>query len=114
TVTVLRFDDLSGKPIAFWINYAVHVVVMGPQNLQVTGDLAGATSRFVEQHYQGKDRVRSDGGPRLRLPPEERNDGVVAVWTSGAAGDQNPISIEPGDSFALVDSLGKLLGEAAV
>src|SRR5258707_4748897 len=26
TVTVLRFDDLAGKPIAFWINYPVHAV----------------------------------------------------------------------------------------
>jgi hypothetical protein len=73
TVTVLRFDDLSGKPIAFWINYPVHAVVMGPENYQVTGDLAGATSRFVERHYLGEDRPRGDAGPRLRLRPEERS-----------------------------------------
>jgi Neutral/alkaline non-lysosomal ceramidase, N-terminal len=119
TVTVLRFEDLSGKPIAFWINYAVHVVVMGPDNYQITGDLAGATSRFVEQHYLGNDRPRSDGGMRLRLRPEEKaekatGDGVVAVWTSGAAGDQNPVSMASGEDFTLVDALGKVLGEAAV
>src|ERR1051326_740026 len=115
TVTVLRFDDASGKPIAMWINYPVHAVIMGPENLQITGDLAGATSRFVEQHFLGKDRIRSDGGPRLRLRPEERTTGdVVAVWTSGAAGDQNPVSMASGEDFALVDSLCKVLGEAAV
>jgi len=115
TVTVLRFEDLTGKPIAFWINYPVHAVVMGPDNYQITGDLAGATSRFVEQHYLGNDRPRSDAGMRVRLRPEERTDnGVVAVWTSGAAGDQNPVSAASGEDFTLVDALGKILGEAVL
>jgi neutral ceramidase len=116
TVTVLRFDDLTGKSIAFWINYAVHAVVMGPENYQITGDIAGATSRFVEQHYLGSDKPRSDAGPRVRLRPEERTagDGLVAAWTSGAAGDQNPVSMASGEDFTLVDSLGKVLGEAVL
>lgn len=115
TVTVLRFDDLSGKPIAFYINYPVHAVVMGPENMQISGDLAGATSRFVEQHFLGKDRPRGDAGPRLRLRPDERGAAdVVAVWTSGAAGDQNPVSTVNGEDFTMVDALGKILGEAAV
>jgi hypothetical protein len=115
TVNVLRFEDTSGKPIAFFINYPVHVVVMGPDNYQITGDLAGATSRFVEQHYAGKDHPRSDAGHRLRLKPEEKSDdGVVAVWTSGAAGDQNPVSMASGDDFWLADALGRILGEEVV
>ena len=72
TVAVLRFEDLSGRPIAFFINYPVHAVIMGPENYQITGDLAGATSRFVERHYLGEDRPRSDAGHRLRLRPEEK------------------------------------------
>ena len=116
TVTVIRFDDLTGKPIAFWINYAVHAVVMGSENYLITGDIAGATSRFVEQHYLGADRPRSDAGARVRLRAEERTtgDGMVAVWTSGAAGDQNPVSMASGEDFTLVDSLGKVLGEAVL
>ncbi len=115
TVAVLRFEDLTGKPIAFLINYPVHAVVMGPENLRITGDLAGATSRFVEQHYLGQTRSRSDGGPRLRLSPEEQSGGgVVALWTSGSAGDQNPVSMASGEDFALVDALGRILGEAVV
>jgi neutral ceramidase len=116
TVTVLRFDDLRGKPIAFWINYAVHAVVMGSDNYYITGDIAGATSRFVEQHYLGHDKPRSDAGLRIRLRPEERTDGegMVAAWASGAAGDQNPVSMASGEDFTLVDSLGKVLGEAAL
>jgi hypothetical protein len=94
TVAVLRFDDLSGRPIAFFINYPVHAVIMGPENYQITGDLAGATSRFVERHYLGEDRPRSDAGHRLRLRPEEKagEGGVVAIWTSGAAGTRQPAS----------------------
>jgi hypothetical protein len=113
---VLRFDDLAGKPIAFFINYAVHSVVMGPRNYQVTGDLAGATSRFVERHYSGDGDPRSDAGPRVAVPPPgARNaDGVVAIWTSGAAGDQNPVSMANGEDFTLVDTLGRILGEAAL
>jgi len=121
TVTVLRFEDMAGKPIAFLINYAVHAVIMGSENYQITGDLAGATSRFVEQHYRGQDHPRSDGGPRLRLRPEEKSnaeksndDGPVALWTSAAAGDQNPVSMASGEDFTLVDALGKILGEEAV
>ncbi len=115
TVTVLRFEDLTGKPIAFFINYAVHAVVMGPENRQITGDLAGATSRFVEQHYRGQNKPRSDAGPRLKLRPEEKSeDGPVALWTSGAAGDQNPVSMASGEDFTLVDAFGKVLGEEAV
>jgi hypothetical protein len=115
TVAVVRFDDLAGRPIAVLINYPVHAVVMGPENYKITGDLAGATSRFVERHFQGKDRPRGDGGARLRLASEERvGDAFVAMWTSGAAGDQNPVSTASGEDFTLVDSLGKILGEAAV
>ena len=115
-LSILRFEDLSGKPIAFLINYPVHAVVMGPENYQVSGDLAGATSRFVEQHYLGKDHPRNDGGPRMELRPQERvnGDGVIAVWTSGAAGDQNPVSMASGEDFTLVDALGRILGEAVV
>ena len=116
TVNVIRFESLSGQPIAFFINYPVHVVVMGPENYQITGDLAGATSRFVEKHYLGEDHPRSDAGHRLRLRPEEKStdEGPVALWTSGAAGDQNPVSMASGENFTLVDALGQILGEEVV
>ena len=72
TVTVVRLDALSGKTIALFINYAVHVVVMGSENYQISGDLAGATSRYVESYYrrQPLDSPRSDAGDGIRLPPD--------------------------------------------
>jgi hypothetical protein len=116
TVTVMRFDALSGKPIAVFINYPVHVVVMGPENYQISGDLAGATSRYVENYYRRKpeDTPRSDAGPAIRLRSEAATDSVVAVWTSGAAGDQNPVSVARGSDFTMVDALGRILGEEVV
>lgn len=116
TVAVVRFEDLAGRPVAMLVNYAVHAVVMGSENLQITADVAGATSRFVERHYAGLNRPRSDAGPRLALRTQERveADPPVVVWTSGAAGDQNPVAMADGEDFTLVDALGRILGESVV
>jgi neutral ceramidase len=68
TVWVIKFEKPSGAPIAVLFNYAVHsTVTLG--NQMVSGDLAGAAERNVEQHY---------------------GDEVVALWTLGPAGDQDP------------------------
>jgi hypothetical protein len=116
TVAVLKFTDLAGKPLALFINYPVHAVVMGPDNLAITGDLAGATSRYVEQYYQAKIPTRSDAGWELEVGSEGQagSAGPVAVWTSGAAGDQNPISEDRGEDFTMVEGLGRILGEESV
>ena len=69
TVAVLKFESLSGEPIAVYYNYAVHAVIAGQLD-QVSADSPGAASTYVEDSFDGR---------------------VVAVWSSGAAGDQNPI-----------------------
>src|SRR5215472_14392769 len=116
TVTVVRFDTMSGKPIAFIINYAVHAVVMGDENYEISGDLAGATSRYVENYYRGRreDAPRDDAGAAIQPQPEQTTDRTVAMWTSGAAGDQNPVSLARGSDFTMVEALGRILGEEAV
>ena len=107
TVWVLRFDNAAGEAVALFVNYGVHALVLGPDNVLITGDLPGSTSRFIESYYQDK---------------------VVALWTSGPAGDQNLIASswdlddvltrkvrEPGEEgFRLSDSLGRILGEEAI
>jgi len=69
TVAVLAFESLSGEPIAVYYNYAVHAVITGQLD-QISADIPGAASTYVEDSFDG---------------------GVVALWSSGAAGDQNPI-----------------------
>lgn len=69
TVAVLAFERLTGQPIAVYYNYAVHAVIAGQLD-QVSADIPGAASRYIEESLE---------------------DGAVAVWSTGAAGDQNPI-----------------------
>jgi hypothetical protein len=109
TVAVVSLTSLSGEPIAILYNYAVHGVVMYRAKTrdghpEVTGDLPGATSRYVEAHF----------------------DNAVAMFTSGAAGDQNPLFMAnynqdapdvhdlgaPG--YALLDVQSRRLGEEVV
>ena len=99
TVWVVRFDSLAGEPIALLLNYAVHAVVLGPENTLVTGDIAGAAERFVERYYKEK---------------------VVALWTIGPAGDQNPRYMawdgrkDREDGYPLMNALGQVVGEEVV
>ncbi|MCC7413608.1 MAG: neutral/alkaline non-lysosomal ceramidase N-terminal domain-containing protein [Gammaproteobacteria bacterium] len=92
TVAVVRLDNLAGEPFAIFSNYGVHATVLGTQNYQISPDLPGATARHVEQHFGGK---------------------VVSPWTSGAAGDQDPI-YRVGTDFRNVSALGQILGEEVV
>jgi neutral ceramidase len=69
TVAVVKFETTAGQPIAVYYNYAVHGVITGQLD-QVSGDVPGAASRYVEDSFDGA---------------------IVAVWSNGAAGDQNPI-----------------------
>jgi hypothetical protein len=73
TVAVVAVTTPSGAPIATYANYAVHGVVAfrtktKDGKVEISGDLPGATSNYVEERFGG-----------------------VALWTSGAAGDQNPL-----------------------
>ncbi|WP_269714772.1 neutral/alkaline non-lysosomal ceramidase N-terminal domain-containing protein [Caulobacter sp. NIBR2454] len=69
TVAVVRFETLQGAPIAVYFNYGVHAVLTGSLDM-VSGDLPGSASRYIE---------------------DSLGDDVVAVYSNGAAGDQNPI-----------------------
>ena len=69
TVAVVRIESTAGQPIAIYYNYAVHAVITGQLD-QVSGDIPGATSRYIENSLDDK---------------------AVALWSEGAAGDQNPI-----------------------
>jgi neutral ceramidase len=69
TVAVLKFETLSGDPIAVYYNYACHAVTVGTLDL-VSGDFPGTTSKYIEESLGGD---------------------AVALWSSGAEGDQDPI-----------------------
>ena len=74
SVFVLKIESLAGEPIALFVNYAMHNVVMicnepnGDGLVGISADVGGNVSRCLEEQFGG-----------------------VAVWSSGAAGDVNPI-----------------------
>jgi neutral ceramidase len=69
TVAVIKFETTNGEPIAVYYNYACHAVVTGNTDM-LSGDYPGATSRYIEDSFDDK---------------------IVAVFSAGAQGDQNPI-----------------------
>ena len=69
TVGVLRLEAMDGAPIAVYYNYAVHPVITGNLD-KISADIPGAASAYLEASMGGD---------------------AVAVWSSGASGDQNPI-----------------------
>jgi hypothetical protein len=69
TVAVIKFESVTGEPIAVFYNYAMHGVTVGQLD-QVSADAPGTASKYIEDSLDDK---------------------VIALWSSGAAGDQNPI-----------------------
>ena len=57
TVAVLKFESLSGEPLAVYYNYAVHGVIAGQLD-QISGDIPGASSRYIEDAFGGRRRRR--------------------------------------------------------
>lgn len=72
---VLKMEDLNGNLVACLTNYAVHnCVLIGNRcgkdgGTLMSSDLGGNVSQMIEENYPG----------------------CVALWTSGAAGDVNPV-----------------------
>jgi hypothetical protein len=69
SVGVLRIDTLDSTPLAILGNFACHNVVLGSDNLEISGDWMGYCARQLEATY-----------------------GCVALMSQGGAGDVNPIT----------------------
>ncbi|MFB3829569.1 MAG: neutral/alkaline non-lysosomal ceramidase N-terminal domain-containing protein [Bryobacteraceae bacterium] len=91
TLAVVKFETLSGETIAVFMNYAVHGTVYSAKNYRISGDLPGAAARRLEERLGGN---------------------AVAIWTSGAAGDQAPI-YNRAENHNDVDVQGRILADEA-
>jgi neutral ceramidase len=69
TLAVIKIESLGGDLIAVYMNYAMHAVSLFLDG-KISGDFPGEAERYIEHTF---------------------NDKPVALWTSGAAGDQNPL-----------------------
>lgn len=72
---LVRFDRMNGEPLAVLYNYAVHACMMihnNPEGIgtEISGDLPGRACRILEQGW---------------------GDQAVVLFTSGCAGDMNPV-----------------------
>ena len=85
---VLRFVAADGTGATLF-NHACHPVVLGHNNLQLSGDFASAAVRYIEEQTGDK-----------------------ALFVNGACGDVNPRIT--GGSFADVEALGQELGQAVL
>ena len=70
-VGVIRIDRADGSPLAVFSNFACHAVVMGYDNVLITGDWPGYSSRLLEA---------------------EMGAGTVAIFAQGGAGNVNPLT----------------------
>lgn len=72
---LVRLDRMNGKPLAVLFNYAVHACMMihnNPEGIgtEISGDLPGRACRILEEAW---------------------GDEAVVLFTSGCAGDMNPL-----------------------
>lgn len=65
-LAVMRFDDLSGKPIAIVVNWTAHPTDIPPMTLKYSADYVGALKAEIEKET-----------------------GAAAIFMQGAAGDQS-------------------------
>lgn len=74
---VLTIVDCSGKLRAVLYNYGCHTTAMGPDNMLLSNDFAGETSRLLEARYPG----------------------AVALFLQGCGGELKPRRGAVGDKF---------------
>jgi hypothetical protein len=86
-LSVLRFDDIDGDPIAVLFNYGCHPTVMGHDNLQITADLPGAARRALKKQFPS----------------------CTFIFTNGASGDISTRFTRRAQNFSEVERLGIIL-----
>jgi neutral ceramidase len=91
-VTVLRVDDLIGKPVAVLFNYGCHATVMGDANLMISADFPGAARNTLEALYPG----------------------TVFMFCNGGAGDVSTRFTRRQASFDEVGRFGRILAGAVM
>ena len=86
-LSIMRFDDSSGKAIAVLVNFAAHPTMQPGEKLKFSADWVGAMKQEVEKEM-----------------------GVTALFMQGAAGDQSP---NPGTNSGF-QAFGEALGREVV
>ncbi len=94
TITVIRVDDKSGKPIAILVHFATHATTLGADNFLISADWPGVMRKEIEKHYPG----------------------AVVIYMNGAEGDQAPniTTKDDPDDFKCMEMFGKKVAESVL
>ena len=88
-IGIIRLEKQNGTPLAIIANYAIHGTVLGPQNVEISGDVLGVVSEYAEQKT-----------------------GVPVLIINGAAGNLAPIySVYPDANAGHLGQFRVLLGD---
>jgi hypothetical protein len=88
-IGLIRLEKQDGSPLALIANYAIHGTVLGPQNVEISGDVVGVVADYVE-----------------------KKTGVPVLFTNGAAGNLAPIySVYPNPVAGHLSQFRVLLGD---
>jgi neutral/alkaline ceramidase-like enzyme len=83
-LSVMRFDDQSGKPIAILVNFTAHPTMVSPLELKFSADYVGALKNEIEKAT-----------------------GAHAIFMQGASGDQSTDDSDKKGYQAFGQALGK-------
>lgn len=88
-IGIIRLEKADGSPIALLTNYPIHGTVLGQEFVQVSGDVQGIVSQYVEEKT-----------------------GVPMLFINGAAGNLAPIySVYPSPKAGHLGEFRVLLGD---
>lgn len=94
-IGLIRIDDIHNNSLALIVNYPIHGTVFGPANLDISGDVQGVVSTYVEQKT-----------------------GVPVLFINGAAGNLAPLySVSQsvyGNKDSELDQLCVFLGDKII
>ncbi len=110
TVAVVKIEAVTGELISVFINFAVHANMMFMSGA-ISAGIPGGVSNYIEDYYKNFHDSK-----------------VIALWSMGAAGDQNPVHFGSvfGDAARLgtdaayarqaqmINSVGQILGEEVI
>jgi neutral ceramidase len=88
-IGLIRLEKQDGSPLALIANYPIHGTVLGQDNLEISGDVTGVVSEYVEQKT-----------------------GAPVLFINGAAGNLAPIySVYPTPEAGHLSQFRVLLGD---
>ena len=122
-VGVLRVEDAEGHLLGTVVNFGLHAVVMGYDNLEISADYVGYARDKVEQSLGGR-CVFTNGGAanvnpitatvRRQLAERREFSTMTGAYYYGSSTDAVPIEDRGGGTFAEAEEIGHAVADEIV